>query len=431
MNLPIFCSSILLVLTCLVTLCLAMLEAGAIPSITLIVGTYASLCILYLFIIWKFRAENSQSKILVLIAAAVAARIILCFAPPILNSDIWRYLWDGSLIANGINPYLHAPNEASFFAINTKNLFKIQNPGLNSIYSPYALYLFSILAISDFTWKLFIVACDIANILIILRILNILGKKAGNVLIYAVLPVALIESGASGRLEVVFILCFLSLIYFSIAKIDDNRWIKIGIFSSIGFLINPIFIIPLLLFLYKSNLFSKKEKFQISFLFVIICVLSYMPLIDSNWAYLKNLKNFTLSLHFNDGTIYLLDWATSTNFSMQQLKIMLLVSYSVFLIFIGKRQENWLKASILGLLLLALMNGTFYPSYLLWFAPILCLTNLPILIYLALILPVTYYFQIMNLNVPIYLKLAEFLPIWFFIVMGDRRNTREIAYSAE
>ena len=43
------------------------------------------------------------------LAVAVALRALLLTAPPILSSDIYRYIWDGRVQAAGINPDRYVP----------------------------------------------------------------------------------------------------------------------------------------------------------------------------------------------------------------------------------------------------------------------------------------------------------------------------------
>ena len=43
---------------------------------------------------------------------AVLFRVIVFHAPPILELDVYRYLWDGFVAANGVDPFRYAPTEA-------------------------------------------------------------------------------------------------------------------------------------------------------------------------------------------------------------------------------------------------------------------------------------------------------------------------------
>lgn len=57
-------------------------------------------------------ASNNTNILLVIITAGLAARLLLFGSVPVQEDDFYRYLWDGALTANGINPW-HFPPEAA------------------------------------------------------------------------------------------------------------------------------------------------------------------------------------------------------------------------------------------------------------------------------------------------------------------------------
>ena len=415
MNLAILCSTLLIILSALGTLALAVVQAGALPSTTWFIGLYTGLTLLFIFVIWKYKDEESHAKLLALIVGAIAARVIFCFAPSVLNPEIWRYLWEGSLMREGLNPYLHAPLEASSLGILSPNITWIQNSTLPAIDPPYAQYLFSTFCLSEFTWKLFIVACDIVNILILVRILDILGKAPSNVLYYAYLPLALIEFGASGHTESVLILCVLSFIYFSLIRPNENSWMHLGFFAASGFLIKFVSILPAAFFLFKKNLFPASDKRKVGFLLLIISVLIYLPFLEPNMSTFISFKNYALNSRFNDSLLHTLVSILGVE-SIQWIKIILGVCWLGIIICILKHEASWLKASMYSLALLALMGSVFNPWYALWFAPFLCIFHSWALLYLVLVIPLSYSALFINGNVPVLIKVIEFVPVWILLI---------------
>ena len=76
------------------------------------VGVYGLAFIVYVVAIWRVRrqAVESGSLTLVFIFAALF-RLVLLFSEPIQEDDFYRYLWDGKVVASGLNPYRFTPRE--------------------------------------------------------------------------------------------------------------------------------------------------------------------------------------------------------------------------------------------------------------------------------------------------------------------------------
>ena len=56
--------------------------------------------------LWALRRLNSKSPALWLIwGFAAAFRLVLLATPVSLSDDVYRYIWDGHLLTQGINPY--------------------------------------------------------------------------------------------------------------------------------------------------------------------------------------------------------------------------------------------------------------------------------------------------------------------------------------
>ena len=74
------------------------------------VGLYGAAFLVYAVAVWQVRrqATESGSLALVLVFAALF-RMVLLFSEPIQEDDFYRYLWDGKLVASGLNPYRFSP----------------------------------------------------------------------------------------------------------------------------------------------------------------------------------------------------------------------------------------------------------------------------------------------------------------------------------
>ncbi|MBT8325148.1 MAG: mannosyltransferase, partial [Winogradskyella sp.] len=62
-----------------------------------------------LVVLGYFLIKSSGFHIKLLIISAFVFRLLFLFAIPNLSQDFYRFIWDGRLILEGINPYLFTP----------------------------------------------------------------------------------------------------------------------------------------------------------------------------------------------------------------------------------------------------------------------------------------------------------------------------------
>src|SRR5580704_12175521 len=67
---------------------------------------------------------GSRRRIIFAVAAlAIFMRIPVVLAPPYLSSDIYRYVWDGHIEAEGLNPYRYAPTDPRLTSLRDANIY--------------------------------------------------------------------------------------------------------------------------------------------------------------------------------------------------------------------------------------------------------------------------------------------------------------------
>lgn len=139
---------------------------------------------------------------------AVLARAVLVPAAPTLSNDVYRYVWDGRIMAAGISPYAYPPGapEVKAFApegdpiwpyINRKGAITIYPPGAELFYA--AIYN---LNPNSVTWtKAAMSLVDLANCLLVVLLLRRFSMPVVRSLIYAWSPLPIIEFASSGHVE--------------------------------------------------------------------------------------------------------------------------------------------------------------------------------------------------------------------------------------
>jgi alpha-1,6-mannosyltransferase len=168
-----------------------------------ILGGYGSLFVLYFFLL---RDTQTQHHWRIWLGLAFGFRVVLWFAFPGLSDDLYRFIWDGRLLAQGINPfdqlpgyYLEAGQEvqgltAELFAnLNSPEYYTIYPPVAQAVFG-VACWLFpnSILG-SMLVMKFFLVACEGLTLWTLPKLLSRFRLPAAHSLIYALNPLIIIE----------------------------------------------------------------------------------------------------------------------------------------------------------------------------------------------------------------------------------------------
>ncbi len=284
--------------------------AYSIPSRTDIISIwiYISLgFIAYLTILHRFNDLNHQKLNLGL---ALTSRLLLLFCFPLLSDDIYRFIWDGSLILHGLNPFSFTPQELMLQKLNWLDpiLFqKMNSPSYYSVYPPLNQFAFMLSAIpgkgnlvaSAVILRLFILAFDIGNIFLIKILLKFFNKEQKLVYLYALNPLVIIEFTGNLHFEAVMIFfSFLSVLY-----LLRNKWISasIALAMAISAKLLPLIFIPLFI-----PYIGLKRTIYAALITGLICVTFLLPFINSISLaehFIKSLQLYYGKFEFN-GSIY-------------------------------------------------------------------------------------------------------------------------------
>lgn len=143
-----------------------------------------------------------------IILFSMAFRIIMIPLKPGLSHDIMRFLWDGRLMANGVNPYLYRPNASELEAFkNVPYFLDYEFKYTFTVYPPVAQLLFGgahLLTGDDpFGIKLAVTIFDVINILLLVILMReIRGSiSLSGLVMYAWSPLLVVESAGNAHIE--------------------------------------------------------------------------------------------------------------------------------------------------------------------------------------------------------------------------------------
>lgn len=206
-------------------------------------------------------------------AIGILARLILLPSLPILEDDFYRYMWDGAVTAEGLNPYLHAPDKlaiapdvakllenldvdadpfpADYQALAVQGedtLLRVNNPNIATIYPPIAQAGFALAhIISPFDiigLKIVSLAAEILTFIVLVLALLTAQKSATAVALYWWHPLVLKEFANSAHMDVL-LMPFLALAVLMIAS-RKEAWAQLALGLAAAVKIWPLMLMPFL-----------------------------------------------------------------------------------------------------------------------------------------------------------------------------------------
>ncbi len=184
---------------------------------------------------------------------AVAFRIILLFSTPIQEIDIYRYLWDGAVLAEGVSPFRYTPAEVlSARSSGTTDedlrqlvqlcdrspaladvLSRVHYGELPTVYPAVSQLVFGSAALATpneasvstrmFVMKALLTVFDIATCALVVVLLAALGRHVGWMIAYAWSPLVLKEIANSGHVDSIAV-CLTTAALVCLAIPLSERW---------------------------------------------------------------------------------------------------------------------------------------------------------------------------------------------------------------
>ncbi len=343
-----------------------------------------------------------------LIGAAIVFRLLGMVHLPQLSDDVYRFIWDGRLLAHGYNPFLYLPHEmlttpTADQAGLTESLFqKLNSPDYYTVYPPILQAWFAVAsmlgkteAATIFWLRLPIFLGEIATLWLLYQLLKLLGKEQTKaqrgVLLYALNPLAIVELVGNLHYEGLTICFLLAGLFFYLKQKQTSSATFLALAAGVKLL--PLIFIPALL---DKNDWPKNLKYALT-----VGVVFLLPfLFFFNLTIIENIST-SLDLYFrrfefNAGLYYLLRGIGTFVMGYNPIAtigpLLALLSVSLILFFSWSRKirltlsERWLFA-LTSYLLCA---TTVHPWYIVPLIALSVLSRFRFPIVWSALLPLTY-----------------------------------------
>ena len=211
-----------------------------------------------LFSCFYFLIKSKQLTFKYLAAISILFRLILLFQIPNLSQDFYRFIWDGRMILEGLNPYLSLPEtyiQQGLKPISeTVTLYQGMGELNGSHYTNYPpIHQICFLIAALFSSKSILGSVVVFRFLIIIADVGILyfGKKlleklklpVQNIFWYVLNPFIIIEMTGNLHFESIMLFFLICALY----KLSQKKWLIAGVLiaCSISVKLVPFLFLPL------------------------------------------------------------------------------------------------------------------------------------------------------------------------------------------
>lgn len=307
--------------------------------------------------------ESESPKFIVpviIILFGILFRLTLIPAAPTTSPDVYRYIWEGKVIYNGYNPFQYSPDADNLKDLRNDVYDKVTFKDIPAIYPPAAQLVFLLaytLSGDNLTsLKLIFLLCELITMIFILKLLYLKKKNPNYIVLYAWLPLSLMEYFVNAHIDVVGIMFLVLFIYF----LEKEKITASVIFFTLSFLVKlyPVFLIPLLL--RKLNI---RRFIYFILIFIIISFLFYFPFVSGGISVSDALRIYVNKWEFNASVYYLLSAFIPQH---EIARIICGILLFISLIIITVYYKEFIKGVFGILLAVIIFSPILYPWYLGW-----------------------------------------------------------------
>ncbi len=292
---------------------------------------------------------------------------LLCRAvvfPLLPSDDMNRYLWEGKMLSQDVNPYELAPDSSKLVGLRD-NIWKgINHPDMPAAYPPGILFLFSQLNKISYNENLFkAVFCffDLATLLIIFAFMRLKERDVRFSILYALNPVVIISFAGQGHYDsvMVFFMCASLLAWYY------RKWVIMFLSLLLAVQSKQVSLLLLPFLINRSSI-------KYLWIFLIGVMVPFMPFVGNDlFAPFSSLFVFGTEMAHNGSIHSIIRFISGSNTfaTCMCIFIFLLVCFNVFKDF----RKDAFKSVFLVMTFFLLLSPTVHFWYLAWFLPLLCI----------------------------------------------------------
>jgi len=367
-----------------------------------------------MLLLWHYQTDKKIAG--TLLCFAFLLRLIFLFWPH--DTDLNRYLWEGRLQQQGVNPYLVAPADSRTESLRDPVWQGINHKEYAAVYGPVAQFVFRAAHLSPapaITLKLVFLLCDMGILALVLFVLHKYRMAERHGWLYAAHPLPPLLLIGEGHLEPLLVLPLFAGTVAIHCGFIRRGVLALGMAACVK--ISVIVFLP----------FAIRHLPKKSWVLVLLPFLLWLPFGDGFFAHLQTLARFASSETFNSPAHILLGGILSQATTTIVATTIFLLGMVVLWLF----NFSGLQAALPLLGLFLLSSPLLHPWYFAMLLPFAVLyRSLPWLILCStatfLLLVSLHHQQTGEWNVPTWLLALEFIP-FVIALAGDLYRRSPIA----
>jgi alpha-1,6-mannosyltransferase len=178
--------------------------------------------------------------LIIVVAGALALRLLVLTQEPLFSDDIYRYVWDGIVQGAGINPYRFVPADPALASLRDAVVFPKINRAdyATTIYPPVAqAFFFAVTRIAGSTtaMRIAMIGCETITLVVLIDLLRSLDKPVTLAAAYAWHPLPIWEVANNGHVDALMT----TLVMTGTWLATRDRKIAAGIALTLSALVKP------------------------------------------------------------------------------------------------------------------------------------------------------------------------------------------------
>ncbi|MEO7769004.1 MAG: hypothetical protein ABIS01_16355, partial [Ferruginibacter sp.] len=367
-------------------------------------ATYLSFILLFASYFYIIKEEQLFSFEFC-IGLAVVLRLFAVFSLPALSDDYFRFIWDGKMFLQHVNPFSFTPTE--YLSTHTDSQLQLiynnlipESQESYTIYPAVPQYIFAIAAKlfpanpygAAVVMKLFIFLAECFTLYGLLLLSKLKKIPPGNLLWYALNPMVIVELTGNVHFEALMI-CFLIFTFYFLEK---NKILFAALFWALAICskILPAMLAPLFLMYLGFWRFFKTGLLTVAFTAAL-----FIPLIDNQLlSHLGDSVGKYYDLFEFNGSFYYLfvrisELFSDNDYSAQIASVLGTVSFLIILgmSFVKFKKEFLLEAALWIFFIYFLSAAMVHPWYVTTLVALGVFTKYKFPVVFSLLIPLSYF----------------------------------------